>query len=125
MFARFVACVEDTKLPKSGMFGELVGGATCVGGQEKESRGCFLDGLRAFGNQWTTEAQNEGEYSRTAEQGAERFMEKWIAAEKARAGQQHAVVCPNVTKRTKKMIQYRPTHKKHLHKKLSLRFLKK
>ena len=28
-------------------------------------------------------------------------MAKWIAAEKIRAGLQHAVVCPNVTGRTK------------------------
>ena len=38
------------------------------------------------------------------EQEAEHFMAKWIAAEKARAGLQHAVVCPNVTGRTKEMI---------------------
>ena len=34
-----------------------MGGAGCVGGQEKESMGCFLDDLRAFGtnaDQWTT-----------------------------------------------------------------------
>ena len=31
-------------------------------------------------------------------------MAKWTAAEKARAGLRHAVVCPNVTGRTKKMI---------------------
>ena len=39
--------------------------------------GCFLDDLRAFGinaNQWTTAAQDEGEWRKTAEQGAERFM---------------------------------------------------
>ena len=41
---------------------------------------------------------------RTAEQGAERFMAKWIAAEKARAGLLHVVVCPNVTGRTKERI---------------------
>ena len=29
-------------------------------------------------------------------------MAKWIAAEKAKAGLRHAVVCPNVTGRTKK-----------------------
>ena len=54
--------------------------------------GCFLDDLRAFGinaDQWTTAAQDEGEYRRTAEQGAECFMAKWIAAEKARAGLRH------------------------------------
>ena len=35
---------------------------------------------------------------------AEHFMAKWIAAEKAKAGLRHAVVCPNVTGRTKKRI---------------------
>ena len=41
--------MEDTRLRKCVMFGELVGGADCVGGQEKEWMGCFLDDLRAFG----------------------------------------------------------------------------
>ena len=61
--------------------------------------GCFLDDLRLFGtnaDQWTAGAQDEGEWRKTAEQGAEHFMVKWIAAEKARAGLWHAVVCPNV-----------------------------
>ena len=31
-------------------------------------------------------------------------MAKWIAAEKGRAGLRHAVVCPNVTGRTKERI---------------------
>ena len=69
--------------------------------------GCFLDDLRAFGtnaDQWRTEAQDEDEWRRTAEQGAEHFMAKWITAEKARAGLRHAVVCPNVTERTKERI---------------------
>ena len=41
--------------------------------------GCFLDDLRAFGintDQWTTAVQDEGEWRRTAEQGAEHFMAK-------------------------------------------------
>ena len=78
-----------------------------MGGQEKEWMGCFLDGVRAFGinaDQWTTAAQHEEEWRRTAEQGAEHFMAKWIAAEKARVGLRHAVVCPNVTGRTKERI---------------------
>ena len=69
--------------------------------------GCFLDGLRAFGidaDQWTTTAQDEGEWRRTAEQGAEHFMAKRIAAEKTRAGLWHAVVCPNVTGRAKERM---------------------
>ena len=96
--------MEDTRLPKCVMFGEMVGGAGCVGGQEKERMGCFLDDLRAFGinaDQWTTAAQDEGEWRRTAEQGVGHFMAKLITAEKAKAGLRHAVVCPNVTERTK------------------------
>ena len=105
LFARFVARMENTRLPKCVMFGELVGGAGCVGGQEIEWMGCFLDDLRAFGintDQWTTAAQDEEEWRRTAEQGVEHFMAKLIATEKAKAGLRHAVVCPNVTGMTKK-----------------------
>ena len=68
---------------------------------------CLLDDLRAFGtkaDRWTTAAQDEGEWRRTAEQGAEHFMVKWIAAEKVRAGLRHAVVCPYVTGRAKERI---------------------
>ena len=35
LFAGSVARMEDTRLPKCVMFGEMVGGAGCVGGQEK------------------------------------------------------------------------------------------
>ena len=69
--------------------------------------GCFLDDLRAFGinaDQWTTAALSEGEWRRTAEQGAEHFMANWIAAEKTKAGLRHAVVCPNVMGMTKERI---------------------
>ena len=41
--------------------------------------GCFLDNLRAFGinaDQWTTAAQDEGEWRRTAEQGGGTFHDK-------------------------------------------------
>ena len=63
LFARFVARMEDTRLPKCVMFGEMVGGEGFVGGQGKLWMGCFLDDLRAFGinaDQWTTAAQDEG-----------------------------------------------------------------
>ena len=99
--------MEDTRLPKCVMFGEMVGGAGCAGGQEKEWMGCFLDDLRAFGinaDQKTTAAQYEGEWRRTAEQGAEHFMAKWIVAEKTKAGLRYAVVCPNVMGRAKKRV---------------------
>ena len=84
-----------------------MGSAGCVGGQEKEWMGCFPDDLRAFdinADQWTTAVQDKGEWRRTAERGAEHFTAKWIAAEKAKTGLRHAVVCPNLTGRTKKEI---------------------
>ena len=49
-------------------------------------------------------SEDEGEWCITAEQGAEHFMAKWIAAEKAKAGLRHAVVCPTVTGRAKERI---------------------
>ena len=106
LFAGFVARMEDTRLPKCVMFGELVGGAGCVGGQEKEWMGCSLHDLRAFGtnaDQWRTAVQDEGKWRRTAE----RFMAKWIAAAKAMAGLRHAVICPNVTGRTSGLVLVR------------------
>ena len=87
LFAGFVARMEDTRqsLSKYVMFGKMVGGAGCVGGQEKEWMGCFLDDLRAFGinvDKWTTVAQDKGEWRRTVEQRAEHFMAKWIPQQK-------------------------------------------
>ena len=41
--------MEDTRLSKCVMFGELIGGTGFVWAQEKELMGCFLDSLRASG----------------------------------------------------------------------------
>ena len=74
-----------------------------AGGQEKEWMGCLLDDLRVFGihpDKWTIAAQDEGEWHKTAKQGAEFFMTKWIAAERAKAALRHA----NVTRRTKERV---------------------
>ena len=69
--------------------------------------GVFLDDLRAFGinaDQWTTAAQDEGDWRRAAERRVEHFMAKMIVADKTKAGLRPAVVYPNVTGRTKKRI---------------------
>ena len=52
----------------------------------------------------TIAAQDEGEWYGAAKQGAERFMTRWIAAERARAALRHAETCPNVTGRTKERV---------------------
>ena len=81
------------------------GGRGLRGGrQKKEWTGSLLDDLRVFvinANQWMTAAQDDGKWRKTAEQGVERFITKWIAAEKVRAGLRQAVVCPNMTGKTK------------------------
>ena len=107
LFAGFVARMEATRLPKYVMVGEMVGGEGCAGGKRNECMGCFLDDLRPFGinaDQWTTAAQDEGEWRRTTEQGEEHFVAKWIAAEKNKAKLRHAVVYPNVTGMAKEKI---------------------
>ena len=75
LLAGVLARMEDTRLSKCVMFGELIGGAGCVGARKK----------------------NDGEWRKTAEQEAEMFMAEWMAAEKLRAELRHVVVCPNVT----------------------------
>ena len=86
---------------------QKTGGARAAWGQGKEWMLCFLVELRAFGidtDQWTTAVQDKGEWRKTAEQGAERFMAKWIAAEKVRARLRHAVVYPNMMGKAKERI---------------------
>ena len=68
---------------------------------------CLVDDLKVFGidpDKWTIAAQDKGEWLRTAKQGAERFMTKWIAAERARAALRHAETRPNGTGRTKERV---------------------
>ena len=89
------------------------GGHGLCGGPRKRVDGVFPGRPQSFrhqgrsvgdfskADQWATSAQDEGEWHRKGEQGAEHFMAKWIAAEEARAGLRHAVVCTNVTGRTK------------------------
>ena len=51
LFAGFVARMEDTRLPKCVMFREMVGGAGCVGGQEKIVDGVFPGRPQSFRHQ--------------------------------------------------------------------------
>ena len=95
--------MEDTRLPKCVIFGKLVGGAGCAGGTGIRVDCVFPRLPQSFRHQRRPvddAAQDEGEWCRAAEQGPH-FMDKWITVEKARAGLRHAVMCPNVTGRTK------------------------
>ena len=109
LFAVFVARAEATRLPKCVTFGELVVGAGCVGGAGKRVDGVFPGRPQSFRYQRRPVDDCSSGRERMAQYGgtrreAERFMAKCIAAEKARAGLRPAVVCPNVTGRTKERI---------------------
>ena len=77
------------------------------GGPGKRVDGVFPERSQSFRHQCRPVddcSPGRGGWRRTVEQGAERFMAKWTAAEKARAGLRHEVVCSNVTGRTKERI---------------------
>ena len=89
LFAGFVVRMEDTRLPKCVLFGELVGGAGCAESQRKRVDGIFLGRPQIFRHQRRPVddcSPDEGEWHRTAEQRAEHFMAKWIAADKVSQG---------------------------------------
>ena len=91
-----MARMEDTRLPKCVMFGEFGGERGLRGGPGKRVDGVFPGRLQSFRYQRRPVdncSPGRGGWRRTAEQGAKCFMAKWIAAEKARAGLGHAVVC--------------------------------
>ena len=77
------------------------------GDKRKNGWGCLLDDFRVFGidpDKWTIAAKDEGEWHRTVKQGAELFITKWIAADRAKDALRHAVVSPNVTGRIKERV---------------------
>ena len=84
------------------MFGELVGGAGCVGKLERVDE-VFPGRPQSFRHQCRPIDECSPERGEMAQDGGtweNCSMTRWIAAEKARPGLQHAVVCPNVTGRT-------------------------
>ena len=70
--------MEDTRLLECAMFGEMVGGAGCVGGQGKEWMGCFLDDLIFFVSTPTSGQlqPRRRENGKTVEQGTARLRAK-------------------------------------------------
>ena len=91
--------VGYTGLPTCVVFEEMVGGAGCVRGQGKRVDGVFPGRPQSFRHQRRPVddcSPGERGWRRTAEEGAEHFMAKWIVGEKAKAGLRHAVVYLNV-----------------------------
>lgn len=63
LFVEFVLHIEDGRLAKYVILGELVRGVVSAGGREKEWAGCLLDDLKAGieTDQWMIAAQDADE----------------------------------------------------------------
>ena len=113
LFAGFVARMENTRLQKCVMFGEMGGGGRAAWGeQEKEWMVCFLDDLRAFSLSKPTSGRllycSPGRGG-MAQDGGTRGGTFHGEMNRCRQSQgctrvQYAVVYSNVTGRTKKRI---------------------
>ena len=109
LFAGFLAHMEDTRLPKCVMFGEMVRARAVSGVRKKSGWGVFPGRSQSFRHQRRPLDDDDCSPGRRgmAQNGGTRgetFHGEWIVAEKTKAGLRHAVVCPNVTGRTKKRI---------------------
>ena len=83
------------------------GGRERRGGPGKRVDGVFPGRPQSFRHQRRPvddRSPGRGEIAQDDRRRGGKFMAKWITAEKARAGLRHAVVCPNVTGRTKDRI---------------------
>ena len=77
MFARFVARLEEERLPQRVMFGEFIGGKGYSGRQEKDSMDHLKEDMSVFGMKfegWRKAAQKAGRWFRRVEEEAELFM---------------------------------------------------
>ena len=103
MFAVIVARMEDTRLPKCGMFGELTDkGRGLRTGAKRRVDGVFTGRFQSFRHQRRSSGRLQ---LRTRGNGAERWNRGRNISMKARAGLRHnTVVCSNVTGRTKERI---------------------
>ena len=107
LFAGFVAHMEDTRLPKCVVFGEMVGGRGLGRGRGKRVGGVFPGRSQSFRHQRRPVDDCSPGRGGLAQNGRTRggtFHGERMVADKTKAGLRPAVVCPNVTGRTKKRI---------------------
>ena len=109
LFAGFVAGMEDTRrLQKCVMFGEMVGGTDCVGGGAgKRVDGVFPGRPQSVRHQRRPVedcSPGQGEMAQNGRTRGRTFHGKIDRCRKNKARPRHAVVCPNVTGRTKERI---------------------
>ena len=92
-FAGRVARMDDARLPKFMLFGELNTGEKNAGRPEKTWRQCLRDSLKHFeidAEQWHNFAtEGEGEWTKRITEGAKKHMIRWHEREAAEAAKRH------------------------------------
>ena len=107
----FVARMDNERLPKRVMFGEVDGGKGYSGGQEQDWMGCLERDLPLFNlpteaKHWTLAAK-PGEWFRRVEEAAEQYMKRWFATEKDQAAKRRALDAQKA-KQSKTSLKPRP-----------------
>ena len=102
VFAGFVARMEDARLPKCLIFGELVGGAGCVGRQGKKWMGCFLDDLKSFRYQRQPVYDSSQGRGGMAQDGGTRCVTFHGENDRCRESQGWTAVCSSTPERDRK-----------------------
>ena len=103
----FVARMEDTRLPKCVMLGEIVGGGGLCGGAGKIVDGAFPGPTSELSASTPTSGRLRPGRGGMAQNGRTRggtFHGKMSRCRKNQGWTRHAVVCSNVTGRTKERI---------------------
>ena len=95
LFAGFVDSMDNERLPKRAMFGEVEGGKGYSGGQEQDWMGCLEHDLSLFNlsnevKHWKLAAKNPGEWFRRVEESTEQYMKRWFVTEKEHVAKRRA-----------------------------------
>ena len=92
----FVARMDNERLPKRVMFGEVDGGKGYSGGQEQDWMACLQHDLSLFNlpteaKHWTLAAKKPGEWFRPVEDAADQYMKRWFGTKKEQAAKRRAL----------------------------------
>ena len=79
--------MDNERLPKRVMFGEVDGGKGYLGGKTRDWVGCLEHDLSLFNllsvaKHWTLAAKKPGEGFRRVDKAAEQYMKRWFVSEK-------------------------------------------
>ena len=95
-FAGFVARIDNERLPKRVICGEVDRGKGCSGGQQYDWMGCVERDLSLFNlpteaKHWTLAGKKPSELFRRGEEAAEQYMKCWLVTEREQVAKRRAL----------------------------------